>query len=145
MNTDTNTTSSDTLTVTIVPDARRLAFLPRHFQKYMLAVEGAVYSHMRQLCSSYSGGYWNYMDISNGGCYMALAVAADGLVTLSVPGNGFEGTMSADAAGITVTLFALSNLAFQYPSAEVLADHFHMLREFALEHAEASKILSAID
>jgi hypothetical protein len=58
--------------------------------------------------------------------------------------NGFEGQMSADAAGITACLFALSHLSFQIEH-ESIANHFHQLREFALEHAEASVILSAID
>ena len=58
--------------------------------------------------------------------------------------NGFEGQMSADAAGITACLFALSHLSFQIQH-ESIASHFHRLRNFALEHAEASAILAAID
>jgi hypothetical protein len=53
--------------------------------------------------------------------------------------------MSADAAGITPCLFALSHLSFQMIQHESTANHFHQLREFALEHAEASVILAAID
>jgi hypothetical protein len=52
--------------------------------------------------------------------------------------------MSADAAGITACLFALSHLSFQIQH-ESIASHFHTLRDFALDHAEASAILAAID
>jgi hypothetical protein len=52
--------------------------------------------------------------------------------------------MSADAAGITVCLFAFSHLAFQIDDRDIV-EHFHLLREFALQHPEASKILAAID
>ena len=52
--------------------------------------------------------------------------------------------MSADAAGITACLFALSHLSFQIQH-ESIAGHFHQLRDFALEHAEGSVILAAID
>jgi hypothetical protein len=52
--------------------------------------------------------------------------------------------MSADAAGITACLFALSHLSFQTKN-EKIAEHYHLLRDFALEHAEASIILAAID
>ena len=48
-------------------------------------------------------------------------------------------------AGITVCLFTYSSLSFEYFGDEVFADHFHRLRDFALEHAEASAIFGAID
>jgi hypothetical protein len=52
--------------------------------------------------------------------------------------------MSADAAGITACLFALSHLSFQI-AHESIAEHYHQLRDFASDHAEASTTLSAID
>ena len=61
--------------------------------------------------------------------------------------NGYEGKMSADALGITACLYAYSHLSFSGNAAfaEVCAEHYHSLRAFMLEHAEASAILSAID
>ena len=53
--------------------------------------------------------------------------------------------MTADAAGITVCLFAFSHLSFEYLQTEVFARHFHWLRDFALGHAEARQIFAAID
>jgi hypothetical protein len=53
--------------------------------------------------------------------------------------------MSADAAGITVCLFAYSLLSFEYRGAEVFTRHFYGLREFALEHPESAHIFAAID
>ena len=63
----------------------------------------------------------------------------------SVDTNDYEGVMSADAAGITVCLFACSHLSFRYSEDDVFGDHFHLLREFAAQHAEASAIFAAID
>ncbi|MGH7117509.1 MAG: antirestriction protein [Acetobacteraceae bacterium] len=63
----------------------------------------------------------------------------------AVDGNGYGGHMSAEAAGINATLFALSSLSFKYPDAQILAERFHQLRAFALDHSEASAILAAID
>jgi len=83
----------------------------------------------------------NY-ELSNGGFYMAPNV---GPVKFSVHSNGFEGTLSADAAGITVCLFAFSHLSFRLPTLEVLSRHFYALREFAMDHKEAQLIFSAID
>jgi antirestriction protein len=53
--------------------------------------------------------------------------------------------VSADAAGVIVTLYVLSELSFKYPEEPLFADHFHQLRDFAAEHAEAALIFSAID
>ena len=66
-------------------------------------------------------------------------------VEFSVHSNGFEGSLSADAAGITVCLFTFSHLSFQQPSDDVFSRHFYALREFALNHKEAASIFAAID
>jgi hypothetical protein len=68
-----------------------------------------------------------------------------GPVKFSVHSNGFEGTLSADAAGITVCLFTFSHLSFQQPTHDVFSRHFYALREFAIEHKEAGLIFAAID
>ena len=114
--------------------------LPRHFGQRLLIFEGAVYDFMRRFAPDYDGGFWQFYELSNGGFYMA---PDGGTFRLSVDTNGYEGEMSADAAGITVCLFACSHLS--YSDDEVFSDHFHMLREFAAEHAEASAIFAAID
>jgi Antirestriction protein len=62
-----------------------------------------------------------------------------------VRSNGYEGQMTADAVGITVCLFAFSQLAFQYREVESFSRHFHRLRDFALTHAESVEIFAAID
>jgi hypothetical protein len=125
-----------------IPSDERLQILPRHFGRHMLAVEFAVYTLMRKLANQYTGGYWDYFELSNGGFYMAPA--NDTPFHVCVDTNGFDGPMSADAAGITACLFALSHLSFQIEH-ESITEHYHQLRDFALDHDEASSILAAID
>ena len=125
-----------------VGNDERIQMLPKHFGRDMLTVEHAVYAFMRKLASGYRGGYWTFFELSNGGFYMAPQGEATSAV--GVDGNGFEGTMSADAAGITACLFALSHPSFQIQK-DSIANHYHQLRDFALEHAEAGAILAAID
>ncbi len=141
MNSSINTTSQK-IEAREVANDERLQTLPRHFGRHMLTVEYAVYAFMRRLVNQYSGGCWAFFELSNGGFYMAPECATE--LSICVDGNGFEGTMSADAAGITACLFALSHLSFQIAD-DSIAEHFHRLRDFALEHAEASVILAAID
>lgn len=128
---------------TLVPDAQRLDFLPRHFGRQMMTVEQHLYSRLSELSQDYTGGYWNFYDLSNGGCY--LAPTAPERFRFVVEGNDFEGTLGSDAAGITATLFTLSELAFRFPHVEVLSTRFHQLRDFAADHAEAGLIFRAID
>jgi hypothetical protein len=107
----------------------------------MVTVEARIYDLMGQFVADYDGGFWDFYELSNGGFYMAPQMPA---VRLSVESNGYDGRMSADAAGITVCLFALSHLAFER-NPEVYGRHFHWLRDFALGHAEASQIFAAVD
>jgi hypothetical protein len=119
-----------------------MQMLPKHFGRDMLTVDYATYAFMRKLAKDYAGGYWTFFELSNGGFYMAPE--CETTFQVCVDSNGFDGAMSADAAGITACLFALSHLSFQV-SNQSIADHFHLLRDFALGHAEAGAILAAID
>jgi hypothetical protein len=125
-----------------VAENERLQMLPKHFGRDMLTVEYAVFAFMRKLSTQYTGGYWVYHELSNRGFYMAPQSDSNFLVAVDT--NDFAGEMSADAAGITACLFALSHLSFQVRNDQI-GEHFHLLRDFALEHAEASVILAAID
>jgi hypothetical protein len=124
-----------------VSEHARIGTLPRHFGRHMLVVEGRIYDLMREFSSAYEGGCWRFYELSNGGFYMTPPPES---LRLCIRSNGFEGQMTADAAGITVCLFAFSLLSFQY-NCEVFSRHFHRLREFALDHAEAAQIFAAID
>jgi Antirestriction protein len=128
---------------TLVPDSRRLSFLPKTFGRLMMKVEQEVFSQMAELCDDYRGGYWHFFELSNGGGF--LASAGSDPVKIVVEGNGYAGSVSAEAAGIIATLFALSHLAFRHSDADTLSERFHQLRDFALGHPEREVILAAID
>jgi hypothetical protein len=132
---------SASITAARVPDEERMNTLPRHFGRHLLSVENAIYAWLRELSGEYSGGYWHFYELSNGGFYMAPECES---LQLRVDGNGYAGRMSGDAAGIVACLFALSHLSFQIPN-DMLSRHFHQLLEFATEHREAPAIIAATD
>lgn len=137
-----------TILPTLVPGHLRLAFLPRVFgPRHYGQAEAEVYGWMGNLCPEYHGGYWQFYDLSNGGFYLApeAKVTADqaGPVFVVRAPNGFEETMSYDAAGITATLYAINSLIWK--GADHLEDAFYKLRDFAIEHRESRQILRAID
>jgi hypothetical protein len=77
-----------------------------------------------------------------------MAPAAPDQLRVEVSGNGFGGNVSADAAGIIATLFALGQLASEAQGTDAgdsLIDRYHFLLAFADGHAEAGAIFQAID
>lgn len=137
------TAELDEIIATSVPENARMNVLPKFFgMRYMLVGENTINSWMRALCSTYEGGLWEFYELSNGGFYMAPCGVEK--LDIQVRGNGFSGTMSAEAAGITVCLFALCQLANQTAQAHIV-DLYYKLREYALRHFESSEILAAID
>lgn len=128
---------------TLVGEEDRMNFLPFYFgTRYMLAGEAAVYDSLKFLTGGgYSGGYWNFYEVDSGTFYMAPK-SADSFV-LSSP-NGNEATVSADAAGLTATLWALHALAEQTQSQE-FADMHSLLYAYASKHAEFASIEAVID
>ncbi len=128
------------ITRRLVPESQRLRFFPRIFGSKFLYGERLIYAWARGLCPDYNGGYWHFYTLDNGGFY--VAPDTDQRMRVVVDGNGFDGTMSADAAGIVITLFTLGRLAEHFESG---TDHFHALRDYAREHREFPSIFSAID
>ncbi len=138
------------ITSQIVPEAERMDYVNKLFGiKYVLQLEPTVFRFAEYLAApEYNGGYWQFYSLSNGGFYMApRSKAAEGDTIYNVScDNGFEGQMTADALGITACLYSFSNLAFgDGVFAETCANHYHWLREFAMDHAEVRSILRAID
>jgi hypothetical protein len=129
----------------LVPESERMDFVDRLFGiRYELQLEPNVFQFAEHLAApQYNGGYWQFFGLSNGGFYMALR--SDTIFSVSCQ-NGYEGKMTADALGITACLYAFSQLSFGSGAfAETCAEHYHWLREYAMDHAEVHSILRAID
>jgi hypothetical protein len=128
----------------LVSEEQRSSITADLFGVYFpLQLEPFIFSMASRLSEDYGGGYWLFYTLDNGGFYMAPD--SDGKFQVISP-NGWEGFMSADAFGITVCLFAYSNLSFGSGQfAETCAEQYHLLREYMMDHAEARAILAATD
>ena len=110
---------------------------------FPLRLEPYVYSITGSIAPEYRGGYWEFYTLSNGGFYMSPISASAYSVSCD---NGFQGVLSPDALGIAACLYAYSHLSFaEGDFAENCAQHYHLLRDYMLEHAEARGIFGAID
>lgn len=132
------------ITATLVPETERMDTADQHFGiRYPLVVEPMVYRFAEQLAEQYIGGYWHFYRLSNAGFYMAPHLAETLRI---VADNGYEGSMTVDALGITACLYAFSNLSFNEGNfGENCGRHYHWLFDFAMLHPEAKEIRAAID
>lgn len=139
-----NTQTSTNATLTLIPEARRMEFLPKLFgHRLMVTGENAVYSFMEALSSDYHGGFWQFYETNEGAMYMAPEGRER--MNLAWDGNGFNAEVSSDSAGIIATLFTLSHMSMSFRGCDYLADHYHRLLDFAAGHEESRLIFAAID
>ncbi len=101
-----------------------------------------VFKYAQALSEDYQGDLWQTWLLSNGGWFMAPKTQQN--YHVCVPGNYYDGTMSAETFGITISLFAQGEISWT-SERDVDIDAYHALRDFALDHAEAAAILAAID
>ena len=135
---------SNLITRNLVPEDQRTDVTTDLFGVYFpLQLEPFIFSMASRLSEDYGGGYWLFYTLDNGGFYMAPD--SEGQFQVVSP-NGYDGFMSADAFGITVCLYAYSNLSFGAGEfAATCAEEYHLLRDYMMEHGEARAILGATD
>ena len=128
-----------TVIAAAVPESARAAFVARLFGPlHPFVFEPAVFQFASILSEDYTGGRWEFRSLSNGGFFM---FPTGRKFRLNCP-NGHTGVVGAEAFGVIACLYAYSHLSFEH---EVFAEHFHRLRGFALDHAEAPAVLAACD
>ncbi|MEQ8262576.1 antirestriction protein [Pseudohaliea sp.] len=140
-----NIDQGQTIIRTVVPEEDRCQVVEDLFGiDFPLRLEPLIFHIAGTMAPSYTGGYWAFFTLSNGGFYLAPE-GPDRYLASSM--NGWSGGLSADALGITVCLTAYSHLSFGGPPAFArrCAEHYHRLRDYMLEHGEAGPILAATD
>lgn len=138
------TVPTTAITAQRVEDSDRLmTLLSIHFGQHVIEFENTVYDLMSRVARDYRGAVWRFYELSNRGLYMAPRY--EGTFRFVVDKDRYLGQMSADGAGITVCLFAYKLLSFRHAGDDPFGDHFHRLKEFAMQHPEAVEIFAAID
>jgi hypothetical protein len=125
-----------TIIKTEIPESTRVKETARLFgYAFPRKIEPSIYHMADDLSRDYHGGYWQFWRLSNLGFYMAPNYPATFEVHAQ---NGYQGSLSADAFGITCCLYTYSHLSG-------LAEHYHALRAVVWEHPEVEAILRATD
>lgn len=149
----------------IVPDENRMRYIPELF--FTPLGESMVMNWLSQH-SDYDGGYWHYFVIPEGSegkiaphttvklkTTGYIAPNFDGMYKMCIPGNYFEGNVSADAAGIIATLMILNALSWKASgmggkysrTCQLLIERQDALKDYIsiINHPEAHLIFRAID
>lgn len=145
----------------IVPTRSRLDFMPTWFGvKRMMDVERAVYTFAGALLHGYDGGFWQYAitrSVTTGvnapffippaGPTVNPHAADAGWWRAGGEATCWQGSVSQEAAGIIVTLFALGAVWNRYPDDDPcpVGEAHQSLREAAYSHPERYSIFRAID
>ncbi len=100
---------------TVVPDARRMAFLPALFSPALMLIgERAVYQFMSWLApDDYVGGLWHFHE--RDGQPLFLSPDADKRFRIFCETNGYMGEVSAEAAGV------VSRMLWKFPGGMLRA------------------------
>ncbi|MGB0372012.1 MAG: antirestriction protein [Opitutales bacterium] len=131
-----------TITRTPCPEELRMEFLPNAVGNKFLQYEALTFTFMDKACHEYNGGHWHFYHLSNGGFYMAPN-RSDKL-EMTWADNFFEGEMSADAAGIAISLMAQNAFAWEVDAGR-FTEKYHALLDYASEHEEGALIYRFID
>ena len=136
------------ITARYISENARMNFMPAAFRGAFFSADHFIQSCLNRYAKDYQGGYWEYLQASNGAFFME----APQPLWLSLP-NYFEGECSAREVGIIVCLYAYSyfcGLAYEEGKAELnetMANRYHLLREYVntLENESQNRIYRAID
>ncbi|EPL2412983.1 antirestriction protein ArdB [Klebsiella pneumoniae] len=136
------------ITARYISENARMNFMPAAFRGAFFSADHFIQPFLNRYAKDYQGGYWEYLQASNGAFFME----APQPLWLSLP-NYFEGECSAREVGIIVCLYAYSyfcGLAYEEGKAELnetMANRYHLLREYVntLENESQNRIYRAID
>lgn len=131
------------ITRMLVGARSRSTFMPKHLGTRNLMIgQNLFFAYLEKLSDDYKGGYWEFYELSNGGWY--TAPAGEQRYRMHWDENYYEGEMSADAAGITASLYTLCELANR-TEQDHLIQAYHWLYEYAVQHPEWEQIGQAIN
>lgn len=130
---------------TSVPKLQRAQTMHQYWGDWCVSLEMFVFSFsfMNTFNDAYNGGYWDLNITSNNALYISLST--DEPVRLVSPLNYADETMSADAAGLVLTIYASSYGMHKFSEDAYILETYDKLMEVVGDHPEASKIYRLLD
>lgn len=116
-------------------------FSPDSANFHVIKFTELCYAFARKFSQDYGGDFWHWYTQSDGGFF--VCPQTEKTYRIEVNSNYYQGEMSAQALGMTVSLYALCVLAES--GHDFFIENYHRLRGFALSHPEGMAIAGAID
>ncbi|RBW47306.1 hypothetical protein DS885_03930 [Psychromonas sp. B3M02] len=122
-----------------VPDDQKLEFFPSFGDCNtwgFIPLEGFIYSFAQRYIENYIGGYWHYVNLSNGGKYIYISDVKELVLTNSF--NYFSEKMNSELAGIIICSFVYAQCSeYAYAQGrlelyEQFKNHFNALKAYVL-------------
>jgi len=138
---------------TVVPEHRRLAFMPAHWGRgmLMLKIENRIYTYAGLAIPGYRGGIWDFIQCSNGAGYLRLSDDNPKGLVLWGGINEFcnvPATVSMDGAGLAITTVALNHELSRLDSGAMqdqLITEYEKLLDVARQHPDAESLSAIFD
>lgn len=128
---------------TRVPKLQRAQTMHQYWGDRCVNLEMFVFSFMNTFNDAYNGGYWNLNITSNDALFISLNTEEP--VRLISPLNYGDETMSAEAAGLVLTIYGCSYALDKYPEEALIPETYDKLMAVVGDHPEASKIYRLLD
>jgi hypothetical protein len=132
-----------------VPERSRSGFMFGLFGSLFVRGESTLFNLARSMGGEqYRGGLWEFNQLSNGGLF-AVPPGPDRWTLRAM--NMSEPAMSREAAGLTITLFALGGMMERAADADAVAlfklleTRHALVSEYARQHPDWSAIQAALD
>lgn len=142
----TNELEVQPIVAKLVSDDLRHQFLPAYYRGVFLWAESLTFDYANRFIAGYSGGYWEFFELSNGAFFMAPS--GEDLLRVVVTDNYTDVEVSPEAAGIIVTLYTLNYLMHARVRAadrDRFIELYYKLLDYARDHKDGAAIRMAID
>lgn len=136
---------------TVVPDDRRLAFMPAHWGRgfLMIKIESRIYAYAEKALPGYRGGYWDFVQCSNGAGYLRTG---DPAAIIHWQGIGefctADVAITMDGACLALTAVALNHELSHLPENDTrdsLIREWDLLMEVTRQHPDADALYAILD
>ena len=129
------------ITERVISDREKMNFLPKKVGSGFWAFENILYQITANLSQDYTGGMWEFVELSNGGFYCR---PDDDSLFHCVNMAGESADLKNDAVGIFATTAALAELSWRFNDERILKN-YDLLQQYIEEHAERQTLRRLMD
>jgi len=141
------------ITVRKIADERRSRWIALNlgFGEGGVIFEKVFYHVLSESCPDYCGGYFDFVEASNGACWLAPSKSERSKKCNVSSLNGWEGEMTFGALCLACATVAVNRLCWDLyekgneRASEKFSQMFYALREVCIEHPESSAIFAYLD